>query len=143
MACFPKEDSPWGKINPEKNTLRKFGLILGTVFFLASSYILFRNKYCFTYGFILSAASFISAFALPKQLKPAYIICMRLSLLLARINTVIILSVIFYLLLTPIGLVMRLIGVDLLDRKIEKKKETYWKKKEKRELDNMNYERQF
>ena len=36
------------------------------------------------------------------------------------------LSIIYYLLLTPIGIIMRLVGYDPMKRKLEKKRETYW-----------------
>jgi len=38
---------------------------------------------------------------------------------------------------------MRLFKVDLLDRKIDKNKESYWKEKEKEDFKPLNYERQF
>jgi hypothetical protein len=41
------------------------------------------------------------------------------------------------------GLSMKLFGVDLLDRKIDKDKESYWKKKEEKEFNPIDYERQF
>ena len=54
--------------------------------------------------------------------------------MLGWINTRLILFIIFYLVFTPIGLVMRLFGVDLLDKKIDKNKNSYWRRKEKVEL---------
>ena len=36
------------------------------------------------------------------------------------------LSIIYYLLLTPIGIIMRLVGYDPMNRTLEKKRETYW-----------------
>lgn len=38
--------------------------------------------------------------------------------------------IIFYLIFTPVGIAMRLFGVDLLDIKIDKKRKSYWKKKD-------------
>jgi uncharacterized protein involved in cysteine biosynthesis len=68
---------------------------------------------------------------------------MKLAFVLAWINTRLILWIIFYLVFTPIGLVMRLLGVDLLARKIEKNKDTYWIKKEKSGFEPKDYARQF
>lgn len=76
-------------------------------------------------------------------LKPLYIAWMRLASGLSWINTRLALLIIFYLLFTPIGLIIRLFGIDLLDIRIEKNKESYWKKKEKHEFNALGYERQF
>jgi len=46
----------------------------------------------------------------------------------------------FYIVITPIGLLMRIMGKDPLDKIIDKKIESYWTNKEKR---NVNYEKQF
>jgi hypothetical protein len=68
---------------------------------------------------------------------------MRFAYLLAWINTRLILCAIFYLVFTPIGLVMRLLKIDPLDRKIDKNKNSYWIKKEKKDFCPLDYERQF
>ena len=58
-------------------------------------------------------------------------------------NTRLILTVMFYLLFTPIGLVLRLLGKDLLNRKIEPNAETYWIDREEEAFDRKRYEKQF
>jgi len=73
-------------------------------------------------------------------LKPVYAAWMSFASVLGWINTRIILAILFYLVLTPMGLAMRLLGVDLLERK--EKKETCWKKK-KPGLGHLNYDRRF
>lgn len=74
-----------------------------------------------------------------KFLKPIYDLWMKFAAVLAWVNTRIILIVMFYLVFTPVGLVMRLFGMEQLDRRLEKEKESYWVKKDKK----TNYERQF
>ena len=91
----------------------------------------------------LSFIFFILAFTMPVLLKPIYILWMRLAFILGWINTRLILFIIFYFIFMPIGLGMRLFKVDLLDRKIDKHKESYWKRKEKGDFQPLNYERQF
>lgn len=68
---------------------------------------------------------------------------MRFALVLSWVNTRLILLIIFYLIFTPIGLAMRLFGIDLLERKSDKNKKSYWKKKEKKSFSRLDYERQF
>ena len=74
-----------------------------------------------------------------KFFKPIYDLWMKFAAVLAWINTRLILIVMFYLVITPIGLIMRLFGMDYLSLKIEKDKESYWIKNDKK----INYERQF
>lgn len=75
--------------------------------------------------------------------KYIYGLWIKLGLVLAWINTRLILIILFYLLFTPMGIVMRMFGADLLDRKIEKGRDTYWRKKETRGFNPLDYERQF
>ncbi len=68
---------------------------------------------------------------------------MKLAFVLSWINTRLILCLMFYLIFTPIGLILKLLRKDLLELKIDKAGETYWKKKERRELGIASYEKQF
>jgi len=131
------------KLNLDKNNLRKFGIIMGIAFLAITLFVLIRHRHTILPTFIISAIFFISAFIIPTLLKPIYIIWMKLALILSWINTRLILLIIFYLIFTPVGLAMRLFGVDLLDRRIERSKETYWKKKDRRDFNPLDYERQF
>lgn len=131
------------KLKLDKNNLRKFGITMGTAFFVISLLILVRHRHNGFSTSIISALFFIFAFLQPSFLKPIYIIWMGLAFALGWFNTRLILIIIFYLIFTPIGLVMRLFGIDLLDKKIEKNKVTYWRKKESKKFDLLSYEKQF
>lgn len=128
------------KISTDKKTLKKFGITMGIALLVISLLILLKARHSAVPALIISAVFFILAFLIPAILRPVYIIWMKLAFLLGWINTRVILIVIFYLLFTPIGLVMRLFGVDLLERKIDKGRDSYWKKREKKVSD---YERLF
>jgi len=131
------------KLNLDKSRLRKFGITMGVAFMAITIFILLKHKHTIFYTSIISALFFILAFMAPVLLKPIYIFWMKFAFVLSWINTRLILLIIFYLIFTPIGLAMRLFGVDLLDRKIERNKKSYWKEKEKHKFDRLNYERQF
>jgi multisubunit Na+/H+ antiporter MnhG subunit len=83
---------------------------------------------------------FSAALSAPYLLKGLYITWMHIAFILTWINTKIILAIIFYIIFTPIGLFMRLLKFDLLERK--KSQDTYWKQKDK-PFDPLNYERRF
>ena len=116
---------------------------MGIAFLAISGLVLLRHRYSPAPWISLSALFFAFAFAAPLLLKPVYIFWMRLAFALGWVNTRIILAVMFYLVLTPIGLTMRLFGKDLLDRKIEKAKESYWIARDKKDFSPADYERQF
>jgi len=130
------------KLNPDKKTLKKFGLTMAVAFLVIFGIFFFRHKPAGTaYSLLISCLFLITGLALPVLLKPAYLAWMRLAFILSWVNTRIILAVLFYLIFTPIGLLMRLFRIDLLERK--KQPGSYWKKKEKVEFDPLNYERRF
>jgi len=131
------------KLNYDKKTLKKFGITMGVAFAVIALAILARHKHSPVPVLLVSAAWFIFAFSRPGLLKPLYIIWMKFAFILSWINTRIILFVIFYLLFTPMGIVMRIFGVDLLNRRIEKDKGSYWQKALKKEFSKPGYERQF
>jgi len=116
---------------------------MGIAFLVITLVIFLRHRHNTLPTSIISAVFFILAFIAPSLLKPVYIFWMNLAFVLSWINTRLILLVIFYLIFTPVGLALRLFGVDLLDRKIDKHKESYWRKKEEKRFNPLNYERQF
>jgi hypothetical protein len=127
----------------DKKILKKFGITMGAAFSIITFLIIIRHKYSILPTSIISVIFFISAFMMPVLLKPIYVFWMKLAFILSRINTGLILFIIFYLIFTPIGLGMRLFRVDLLDKKIDKHKESYWKEKKKKEFSHLDYEKQF
>lgn len=131
------------KPNLDKHNLKKFGITMGIAFFVITLLILSRHKHSPLPPLTISVMFFILAFIMPSLLKPVYISWMKLAFILGWINTRLILLIIFYLIFTPFGLAMKLLRIDLLDRKIDKAKESYWKKKEQREFNLLNYEKQF
>ena len=117
-------------------------MTMGIMFLVISVLCFFRQKYAGTlYTIMVSCVFFIMGLILPVFLKPVYIAWMRLAFILGWVNTRIILVILFYLIFTPAGLLMRLFGIDPLE--IKKKEETYWKEKEKIAFNPINYERRF
>lgn len=116
---------------------------MAVAFSLIALIILARHKHGAGPVFLIAAAFFAPALLIPLALKPVYIAWMRLALVLGWINTRLILLVMFYLILTPVAAIMRLFKNDPLERKIEKGRDSYWIKKEKKDFSRLDYERQF
>lgn len=85
--------------------------------------------------------AFFAAFA-PMVLLPLYRLWVKFALKLAWFNTRLLLALVFYLVMTPIGLIMRALGKDPLDRALDPSAESYWRKKEPHE-DLSRYYKQY
>jgi hypothetical protein len=130
------------KLQINRIVLRKFGVTMAAVFLVIAGLFLFRQKYVASGNtLVVSGVFIIMGLALPALLKPVYIIWMRFAFILGWINTRIILFILFYLIFTPLGLLMRLFRIDLLERK--NKADSYWKKKEQIGCQPLDYERRF
>ena len=68
---------------------------------------------------------------------------MTLSLVLGLIMSHIILALVYYLVLTPIGLFMRILGKDPLTLRFDPKSDSYWVRREKKEWRRENYEKMY
>ena len=116
---------------------------MGIAFSVIGLLVFLKVRHSFLPAGIVALLFFLSALVCPVILKPVYAFWMRLAFVLSWINTRIILFLIFYLLFTPIGLILKLFRTDLLDKMINKNAETYWHKKEKVSAGRESYERQF
>jgi len=85
----------------------------------------------------------IAGALVPSLLKPIQKAWMTLAILMGWVMTRVLLSALFYLTLTPIGFILRLMGKDLLDQKLEPQKQSYWKVRPPTSRVPNEYERQF
>jgi ABC-type uncharacterized transport system permease subunit len=110
----------------ESREFRRFGLLVGGILAaLAAWPAVFRGASPRIWLLIVAAALITLALVFPRSLKPVYQCWMRVGHVLGWVNTQLILGVAYFLLLTPIGLVMRLVGRDPLDRDLRDRK-SYW-----------------
>lgn len=123
--------------------MRKFGITMAIAFAVIFCIIFFKARQANYWFLSISALFFALAAVLPTALKPAYIAWMRLAALLGWVNSRLILLVIFYLAMLPIGLVMRLFGKDPLERKIDKNIDSCWKQNGQKNFNPQDYEQQF
>lgn len=130
-------------IKGDKKELKKFGLTFAVVFIILGSLFWWRGKNYYFYCFIFSSVFLITSLLLPLLLKPIYKLWMTLALVLGYVMTRVILSVLFYFILTPVGLIARLLGNQFLDLKIDKSKESYWNYRKTKPFNKHDYEKQF
>lgn len=78
-----------------------------------------------------------------ESIKPFYRRWMKVAHFIGTTITATILAVLFYGVFSPVGLVLRLINKDLLDQKIDHKKESYWSKHTQEKFDQERAKQQF
>ena len=106
--------------------LRSFGFLVGGIFaFIGLWPVLWRGAEARLWAGVLGTLLVISAFVSPTSLRVVYRGWMALGQALGWFNTRIILGVVFYLLITPMGLLMRLAGKDLVRRRYAPEADTY------------------
>lgn len=111
------------------NQLRNFGFMLTFVLFIffGTLFPLMRHKSIPYWPWIIGFAIFVPTLTKPFLLKIIYTPWMKIGAVLGWINTRIILGLIFFLLITPMGLILRLFGKDLLSTQYDKSKLSYRK----------------
>ena len=107
---------------------RSFGLVFFTVFLLISIWPLFGGQSLRIWSLVVSLIFLFLGLLNSKLLSQLNLIWTKFGNFLAKIIAPIIMGVIYFLVLTPIGLLMRLGGKDLLKLKFSKNK-SYWIKR--------------
>jgi hypothetical protein len=111
---------------PTKKDLRQFGLMVGGVFSVIGSWpVVFRSESPRLWAIILGGVLIVLGAILPQSLKQVYYGWMKLGHVLGWVNTRILLGIIFYGLITPMGLVMRLMGKDSMQLAFRQDATTY------------------
>ncbi len=123
--------------------VRKFGLLFAALGVLVGAYMAWKGSGRLWIPFGLAGIFLVTGCAIPRMLRPFYAAWMRFASILAWVNTRVLLSVFFLLVLTPIGLVMRLMRKDLLDKKIDHPAKSYWVKRAPGAKGHKNYEHLF
>ena len=104
---------------------RSFGIVFFVVFLLIALYPLTYGGEIRIWSLIISIIFLILGLLNSKILAPLNKIWFKFGILLGRIVSPLIMGIIFFLVVTPIGFIMRLLGKDVLNLKYNKNK-SYW-----------------
>jgi Saxitoxin biosynthesis operon protein SxtJ len=111
----------------DRKGLRNFGLttgaIVGALFGLVFPWMLERPVP--RWPWVIFGVLALLGLAAPSALRPVYQGWMRFGLFMSRITTPIIMGIVFYLVITPMGLVMRLAGKDSMARRLRDGAQSY------------------
>ena len=108
---------------------RSFGIVFFIVFLLISLYPLLNDEYLRIWSLIISLTFLILGLFNSRLLTPLNKIWFKFGLFLGKLISPLIMGIIFFLVVTPIGLLMRMIGKDLLNLKFNTNK-SYWIEKD-------------
>ena len=107
---------------------RSFGIVFFIVFLIISIYPILNNENVRIWALIISFIFLILGLLNSKLLNPLNKIWFKFGLFLGKIISPFVMGVIFFCVVTPIGLLMKLLKKDLLNLKFNKNN-TYWIKK--------------
>ena len=107
---------------------KSFGLVFFIFFLIIAVYPLINSESIRLWALILSLIFFILGLLNSPILSPLNLIWFKFGIFLGKIVSPFIMGVIFFLVVTPTGLIMRLLGKDLLNLKFNDNK-SYWIKK--------------
>jgi len=114
----------------KQSSEKSFGALLFIVFILIALWPLLSGETIKVWALVLSIIFLAITFLKRDLLKPLNKIWIKFGELLGKIIAPIVMALIFFFVLTPISIVVRLFGKDLLKLKISKEN-SYWIKREK------------
>ena len=115
----------------KKNNLpsnRNFGIVFTIVFLIISFWPLLKSGDIRYWSLVISLIFFVLAILNSKILTPLNKIWMKFGFVLGKIISPIVMGFIFFFVVTPTGIIMRLLGKDILNLK-KNNKDTYWIKR--------------
>ena len=107
-------------------TNRNFGLVFFFVFLIVGFWPLLNGEVPRIWSLIIAVIFLILGLMNSKILTPLKILWFKFGLFLGGIVSPIVMGIVFFFVITPIGLFMKLIGKDLLNNKLDNNKKSYW-----------------
>ncbi len=127
-----------------RESLRRFGLSLGFVLILISCFLFWKGEIKYIYFLSFGGIFSLPGIIFPFLLKPVYKLWTAAAFVIGWVVTRIILTVLFYSVVTPLGWAMKMFKRDLIDTGFRKGKGgSYWINLPESGFVKENYKRQF
>lgn len=130
-------------IESHKRDLRKFGITVGVALLVLGGILYWRGRTFYLAFLILSVCFLVLGLFVPTVLKPVHRAYMTFAAVLGWLMARVILTLIFYVGFTSVGLAGRLLGKRFLDTGTGESKESYWIPRERSGAEPAAYERQY
>ncbi len=131
------------ELRPERKDLRNLGLVFCAAFCVLAGISIWKGGQAWPWLLAVAGLMLALGLLLPAALRPLYKVWMSFAVIMGFFMSRIILGIVFYLVVTPIGLIMRLLGKDILDQKWDRGAPTYWKQRERGAFDRRRAEKMF
>jgi len=130
-------------IDKSDEAVKKTGLTIGIVLIIIALLLWYLGKTSFMYFSIIGGLFVILAIIATSVLRPFHKLWMMLALLMGFVMSRVILTLLFYLILTPTGLIAKIFGKKFMPLRFDKSASTYWEKRDTPVKHQIDYERQF
>ncbi|UCC98531.1 MAG: hypothetical protein JSW66_01290 [Phycisphaerales bacterium] len=132
------------KEKASNSELLRFGVIMSSFLALLAGVLIWRDKGYYAYLLVLSVLFLVFGLMRPAVLRPVHKSWMTFSTIIGWFMSRLILILLFYLVVTPTALLLRIMGHDMLNIKSTKtSRESYWIPRKRSDSQNRDYERQF
>ena len=105
---------------------RNFGLVFFFVFLIVSLLPLLKEEPFRVWSIVIAIIFLILGLMNSKLLTPLNKLWFKFGLFLGSIVSPIVMGIVFFLVITPTGFVMKIMGKDLLNKKKDNDKKSYW-----------------
>ena len=123
--------------NKTESSNKSFGLVIGSFLLIVFIYLFFNTGNLNFYLVIASAVFFILGILNSNLLTPLNKGWIKFGYFLGKFISPIILTLIYFVIIFPTKLILKICNKDILDLNLNKEAKTYWKRKEK-SISNMN-----
>jgi hypothetical protein len=131
------------EIKSGKKQLREFGLTIGIILVILGGIAVWRGKCAGIPLLTLGTVLIVLGLGAPEVLKVPQKLWMALAVVIGFFMSRLVLAVLFYAVITPIGIIMKLFGKDVLDERINKGAASYWTERPAGEKSKESYENQY
>lgn len=115
-----------GHATVEMGSERSFGVVFAVVFSLIGLWPLLHGNGPRAWALLLAVAFLGLGYLAPQVLRPLNVWWFKLGLLLGRIVAPVVMTLLFFLVVTPTAVIMRALGKDLLKLKLDPAAKSYW-----------------
>ena len=110
----------------KKSSEKSFGILFFIVFSIIGLYPLLTVSSVRIWSLVIAIIFLVIAFAKPIIFKPLNNAWIKLGEILGKIIAPIVMLIVFFAVVTPIGLLLKIFGKDILGLKFSKKIKSYW-----------------
>ena len=116
-------------VSTEQSSEKSFGVVFSIVFLIVALYPLITSAGLRVWALVVSITFFLLAFLAPKILVLPNKLWFKFGLLIGSIVAPVVMAFVYFFTILPTGLIMRLLGKDLLKQKLNKNAKSYWIKR--------------